>query len=431
MSDGAADGIPEHLRRQPARPGGVLARRPPQGIDWVTPPTRILDDSRPPFYRWYPDAELNVCFNAVDRHVAAGRGDQAGDPLRLAGDGHEEHADVCRPARSGARRGRWPARARRRQGRPGRHLHADGARGRHRDARLRPHRGHPLRRLRWLRARRSSRPASTTPRRRSCSRRRAGSSRAASCPTSRSSTRRSGARRTGPSTASSSSASSSSPSSASATSTGPTSSPATPRARAASASPSRRPTRSTSSTRPARRGSRRASTATAVATPSRCAGRWPTSTTSRRARRCSPRATSAGSSATPTSSTRRCSPGATTVLYEGKPVGTPDAGAFWRVIAEYGAVCLFTAPTAFRAIKKDDSTRLQGRRARPVALPCALPRGGAARPRHLRVGLRRARQARHRQLVADRDRLADRLQPQGDRAVADQGRLAHGRRPRL
>ena len=48
--------------------------------------------------------------------------------------------------------------------------------------------------------------------------------------------------------------------------------------------------------------------------------------------------------------------GATTVLYEGKPVGTPDAGAFWRVIADYDAVCLFTAPTAFRAIKKDDST---------------------------------------------------------------------------
>jgi propionyl-CoA synthetase len=46
--------------------------------------------------------------------------------------------------------------------------------------------------------------------------------------------------------------------------------------------------------------------------------------------------------------------GATTILYEGKPVGTPDAGAFWRVIAEHGAVALFTAPTAFRAIKKED-----------------------------------------------------------------------------
>ncbi|MBK5967283.1 MULTISPECIES: propionyl-CoA synthetase [Thiorhodovibrio] len=46
--------------------------------------------------------------------------------------------------------------------------------------------------------------------------------------------------------------------------------------------------------------------------------------------------------------------GSTTVLYEGKPVGTPDAGAFWRVIDEYGVSLLFTAPTAFRAIKRDD-----------------------------------------------------------------------------
>ncbi|KMO31248.1 propionyl-CoA synthetase [Methylobacterium tarhaniae] len=46
--------------------------------------------------------------------------------------------------------------------------------------------------------------------------------------------------------------------------------------------------------------------------------------------------------------------GCTTVLYEGKPVGTPDAGAFWRVIAETGAVALFTAPTALRAVKKED-----------------------------------------------------------------------------
>ena len=46
--------------------------------------------------------------------------------------------------------------------------------------------------------------------------------------------------------------------------------------------------------------------------------------------------------------------GATSVLYEGKPVGTPDAGAFWRVISEHGAVAFFTAPTAFRAIKKED-----------------------------------------------------------------------------
>ncbi len=46
--------------------------------------------------------------------------------------------------------------------------------------------------------------------------------------------------------------------------------------------------------------------------------------------------------------------GATTVVYEGKPVGTPDAGAFWRMIEEYKIAALFTAPTAFRAIKKED-----------------------------------------------------------------------------
>jgi propionyl-CoA synthetase len=46
--------------------------------------------------------------------------------------------------------------------------------------------------------------------------------------------------------------------------------------------------------------------------------------------------------------------GCTTVLYEGKPVGTPDAGAFWRVISEHRVKTLFTAPTAFRAIKKED-----------------------------------------------------------------------------
>ena len=46
--------------------------------------------------------------------------------------------------------------------------------------------------------------------------------------------------------------------------------------------------------------------------------------------------------------------GCTTILYEGKPVGTPDPGAFWRLIAEHGVNVLFTAPTAFRAIKKED-----------------------------------------------------------------------------
>jgi len=46
--------------------------------------------------------------------------------------------------------------------------------------------------------------------------------------------------------------------------------------------------------------------------------------------------------------------GATTVMFEGKPIGTPDPGAFWRVISEYNVKTLFTAPTAFRAIKRED-----------------------------------------------------------------------------
>ena len=46
--------------------------------------------------------------------------------------------------------------------------------------------------------------------------------------------------------------------------------------------------------------------------------------------------------------------GATTIVFEGKPVGTPDPGTFWRIVAEYGVAALFTAPTAFRAIKKED-----------------------------------------------------------------------------
>ena len=54
--------------------------------------------------------------------------------------------------------------------------------------------------------------------------------------------------------------------------------------------------------------------------------------------------------------------GNATVLYEGKPVGTPDAGAFWRVIEQHGVSVMFTAPTAFRAIKREDPEgRLIGR----------------------------------------------------------------------
>ncbi len=66
--------------------------------------------------------------------------------------------------------------------------------------------------------------------------------------------------------------------------------------------------------------------------------------------------------------------GCTSILYEGKPVGTPDPGAFWRVISQHGVSVLFTAPTAFRAIKRDDpEARHLERGAIVVKLP--LPPG--------------------------------------------------------
>ncbi|MEL6961538.1 MAG: AMP-binding protein, partial [Pseudomonadota bacterium] len=47
-----------------------------EAIDWIKLPSKALDDSNPPFYRWFPDGECNTCWNAVDRHVEGGRGDQ-------------------------------------------------------------------------------------------------------------------------------------------------------------------------------------------------------------------------------------------------------------------------------------------------------------------------------------------------------------------
>jgi propionyl-CoA synthetase len=72
MGDGAYQAAYE---RSITDPEGFW-REAAEAIDWVTPPRRVLDDDRPPFYRWFPDGTLNTCFNALDRHVAAGRGAQ-------------------------------------------------------------------------------------------------------------------------------------------------------------------------------------------------------------------------------------------------------------------------------------------------------------------------------------------------------------------
>lgn len=65
------------IERISADPEEFWLEQAREHIDWVTPPTRAVDDSRAPIYRWYPDGELNVCYNALDRHVENGRGDQA------------------------------------------------------------------------------------------------------------------------------------------------------------------------------------------------------------------------------------------------------------------------------------------------------------------------------------------------------------------
>ena len=142
------------------------------------------------------------------------------------------------------------------------------------------------------------------------------------------------------------------------------------------------PTRSISSTRRARPAGPRAWCATTAATWSRSTGRCNTSTASSRARCGGPPPTSAGWSGHCYIVYAPLLHGCTTVLYEGKPVGTPDAGAFWRVIAEHGVVALFTAPTAFRAIKKEDPQGKLLGAVRPVEVPRPVPRRRARRSRH-------------------------------------------------
>ena len=86
--------------------------------------------------------------------------------------------------------------------------------------------------------------------------------------------------------------------------------------------------------------------------------------------------------------------GCTTIIYEGKPVGTPDAGAFWRVIAEHKVKVLFTAPTAFRAIKREDPEGELIGEVRPLALPRPVPGRRALRSRHPALGRGQARACR-------------------------------------
>ena len=82
--------------------------------------------------------------------------------------------------------------------------------------------------------------------------------------------------------------------------------------------------------------------------------------------------------------------GCTTVIYEGKPVGTPDPGAFWRVISQHKVpVTLFTAPTAFRAIRQQDPEGAHiAKYDLSTSAPCSSPASAATRTRS--IGPRRS-----------------------------------------
>ena len=74
-----------------------------RAVDWTRRPDRVLDDSNPPFYRWFTGGELNTCPNALDRHVDGGRGDQAALDLRPPG---HRRGDAPSPTASCATRWR-------------------------------------------------------------------------------------------------------------------------------------------------------------------------------------------------------------------------------------------------------------------------------------------------------------------------------------
>ena len=124
-----------------------------EDIHWYKKWDKVLDDSNPPFYRWFTGGEVNTCYNTVDRHVEEGRGDQlaliydtpiTGEPTQKITFRELQHKVAHFAGALKAQGGG--------EGRPRHHLHADGARSRHRHAGLRAHWRGALGRFRRLRA---------------------------------------------------------------------------------------------------------------------------------------------------------------------------------------------------------------------------------------------------------------------------------------
>ena len=116
--------------------------------------------------------------------------------------------------------------------------------------------------------------------------------------------------------------------------------------------------------------------------------------------------------------------GCTTILFEGKPVGTPDAGTFWRVISEHGVAALFTAPTAFRAIKGEDPKGEFVEKYDLSQFRTLFLAGERADPETIKWAENQLERSGDRPLVADRNRLRRSPEPGRARAAAGQIRLA-------
>ena len=115
--------------------------------------------------------------------------------------------------------------------------------------------------------------------------------------------------------------------------------------------------------------------------------------------------------------------GNTTLIYEGKPIGTPDAGAFWRVIAEHDVRVLFTAPTAFRAIRGQDHEGEFLKKYDLSGLRTLFLAGERSDPATLKWAEAQLGVPGHRPLVADGDRMGDFRDPDGDRSAAGEAWL--------
>ena len=68
-----------------------------QGIDWISAPKQALDAQNAPFYEWFVDSEVNACYNAVDRHVEQGRGEQTAIIYDKPRYGHKGENNLCIP----------------------------------------------------------------------------------------------------------------------------------------------------------------------------------------------------------------------------------------------------------------------------------------------------------------------------------------------